>query len=154
MKIVWGARMKKIALLMPEENRLAELKKLLADYDQEILFEIASIHNGLKIVGSLIRQGVEIILARGEAAAIIERTCPEVVVVNVPITGFDLVSTLERARQYGENIAVVAFPSSIVQIERLETALGVHIKRYHLLSQEVDHVNGMIYNAFQDGAYV
>jgi len=146
--------MKKIALLAPEENKLAEIKKMLADYEQEIRFEIASIHNGLQVVGSLIEQGVEIILARGEAAATIERTYPEMVVVNVPITGFDLVTTLENARQYGENIAVIAFPSSMVQIERLETALGVHIKRYNLLSKDTEHVNERIDTALQAGADV
>ncbi|MCX7780402.1 MAG: sigma 54-interacting transcriptional regulator [Negativicutes bacterium] len=146
--------MKKIAILSPEESKLAEIKKLLADYEREIIFQTASIHNGLEAVKSLIRQGVEIILARGESATVIERTYPEIIVVNVPITGFDLVQALENARRYGENIAVVAFPSSTAQIERLEGPLGVHIKRYNLLSKDVEHVDAKIDTALRDGADV
>ena len=146
--------MRKIALIAPEADKLAEIKKMLADYEQEIIFKAASIHDGLKIIGPLIEQGVEIIIARGEAAAVLQLNHPEVVVVNVPIKAFDFVSTLERARQYGDKIAVVAFQSSTAQIERLESALGVRIKRYDLLSQDVDHVNGMIDTALQDGANV
>jgi len=146
--------MKRIALLIPNENQLFEIKKLLVEYHDEVIFETCSILNGVLKAKPLIKKGVEVIIARGETAASIKRTYPEFVVVEVSITGFDLVLALEKARQFGEKIAVVAFPSMTKQIECLETALGVYIKRYNLISRENEHVNAMIDNAFQDGADV
>lgn len=146
--------MKKIAILIPDEQRSSEIKKLLPEYHDEIIFETSSILNGVSKAKYLVEQGVEIIIARGENAAIIRRTYPEIVVVDVSITGFDLVLALENARQFGENIAVVAFPDMIKKIECLETALGVRIKRYNLLSRNIEHVNEMIDNALHDGANV
>ena len=72
--------MRKIALIAPEADKLAEIKKMLADYEQEIIFKAASIHDGLKIIGPLIEQGVEIIIARGEAAAVLQLNHPIYVV--------------------------------------------------------------------------
>ena len=146
--------MKKIALLMPDENRLAEVKELLRDYEDEVVYEVASLRNGAQVVHNLVRQGIEVVIARGESAANIKKANPEVVVVDVSITGFDLVRAVESARKFGENIAVVWFPSMTKQIECLETALGVHIKRYNLTSREQDHVNAMIDLALQEGADV
>ena len=139
---------------MPDASRLAEVKKLLVEYHDEVVIEVASILNGAQVVKNLMHQGVEVVIARGESAANIKKENPEVVVVDVSITGFDLVRAVESARKFGENIAVVWFPSMTKQIECLETALGVHIKRYNLTSREQDHVNAMIDLALQEGADV
>jgi len=146
--------MKKIALLMPDENRLAEVKSLLMEYRDEVIFEVASLLNGAQVVKNLMYQGVEVVIARGESAANIKNANPEIVVVDVSITGFDLVRAVESARKFGENIAVVWFPSMTKQIECLETALGVHIKRYNLTSRSKEHVNAMIDLALHEGADV
>ena len=88
--------MKKIGLLIPDENRLFEVKKLLTEYQDEIVFKVGSILNGAQNAKPLIQQGVEIIIARGETAVNIKRAYPEVVVVDVSITGFDLVRHWKR----------------------------------------------------------
>ncbi len=146
--------MKKIALLAPDEERLDEIKRLLAEYQDEVVFAVASLRTGAELVKGLKRQGVEVVIARGESAANIKKENPEVVVVDVSITGFDLVRAIEGARQIGENIAVVWFPSMTKQIECLESALGVHIKRYNLTSRDQANVNAMIDLAVCEGADV
>jgi transcriptional regulator with PAS, ATPase and Fis domain len=146
--------MKKIAVLMPDESRLQEVQRLLAEYQSDIVFAVASILDGAQIVKELKKQGVEAVIARGESAANIKKENPDVVVVDVSITGFDLVRAVESARTFGDNIAVVWFPSMLKQIECLETALGVHIKRYNLTSRHKEHVNEMIDQALQEGADV
>ncbi len=146
--------MKKIALLAPDEDRLEELKRLLVEYHEEVIFAVASLRTGAELVKNMRRQGVEVVIARGESAANIKKENPEVVVVDVSITGFDLVRAIESARQFGENIAVVWFPSMTKQIECLESALGVHIKRYNLTSRDQAHVNAMIDLAVDEGADV
>lgn len=144
--------MKRIALFAPDRQKLAELQELLAEYQDEIIFEVASVVDGVAKAKKLLSQKVEIILARGQAAIEIRDNFPALTVVDIPITGFDLVMALEKARSVGNHVAVIAFPVMTRQIECLESALGVRIKKYNILSQ--DHVNPAIDDAIQDGADV
>lgn len=146
--------MKKIGLLVPDEQKLTDVKRLLADYEGEVAFAVGSLLQGVAVAKQLIKDGAQVIIARGENAASIRRVYPEIAVVDVPVTGFDLVSALEQARQFGQKIAVVAFPDMIKQIERLESALGVDIKQYNLNVRELQHVNDRIDEALQNGADV
>lgn len=125
---------------------------LLKDFDDELVFAIGSLRDGLAKAGDLIKQGIEIIIARGETAYNIRDAYPSIVVVEVPITGFDLVLALEEARKFGDRVAVVSFASMIRQIECLESALGVQINKHHILS--TDYVDRTINEALKDGADV
>lgn len=144
--------MKKIALLAPSEDKLNRIRELLKDYDDELVFAVGSLSDGLSKAGELINKGIEIVIARGETAFSIRDEYPGIVVVDVPITGFDLALALEEARKVGDKVAVVCFASMIKQIECLESAMGVHIKKYHLLSEE--SVDRTIDEALKDGADV
>lgn len=144
--------MKKIALLAPDQQKLSELQYLMTDYQDEIIFEVGSLVDGVRKTKELLLKGAEVILARGQTAIEIRNHFPAVTVVNIPISGFDLVIALEKARKVGSRIAVVAFPSMVSQIECLESALGVKIKKYNVLSQ--DQIDAAIDEALQDGATV
>ncbi len=144
--------MKKIAILAPNDNKLNELKILFAESLSEIIFEVGSLADGVIKAKQLVEQGVEIIIARGESAYNIRDACPSVAVIDIPISGFDLAIALEKAREYGGTVAVVSFPSMIKQVECLETAIGIKIKKYYLKSRE--QVNEQIDQALRDGANV
>ncbi len=144
--------MKKIAFLAPSEEKLNRIKALLQEYSDEILFETGSLADGVAKAKVLIKQGIEIVIARGETAYNIRDTYPEIAVVDVPISGFDLALALEKARAYGDKIAVVSFASMIRQVECLESALGVQIKKYYLRSR--DEVDAVIEQAVREGANV
>jgi len=143
---------KKIAFLAPSKHNLEQIKDFLNEYHNEIIFDVGSLEDALVKARELIDKGVEIIIARGETAFKIRDAYPEIVVIDVPISGFDLAVTLEQAREFGKNIAVISFPAMIKQIECLEAALGVRIMKYNLVSR--DAVNIAVDNALQDGAEV
>ena len=92
--------MKKIAFLAPSEEKLNRIKALLQEYSDEILFETGSLADGVAKAKVLIKQGIEIVIARGETAYNIRDTYPEIAVVDVPISGFDLALALEKARAF------------------------------------------------------
>lgn len=144
--------MKKIVLFSPDQQKLLELEQIMAEYQDEIIFELGSLVDGVVKTRKLLAQGVEVVLARGQTAIEIRDSFPTLTVVDVPITGFDLVSAFEKARSMGSRIAVIAFPTMISQIECLESALGVKIKKYTIFSRE--HINSAIDAAIKDGADV
>ncbi len=144
--------MKKIALLAPSEDKLNRIRELLKDYEEELVFAVGSLNDGVSKAGELVKRGIEIVIARGETAYNIRDAYPDIVVADVPISGFDLALALEEARKAGDKIAVVCFASMLEQIECLESALGVHIKKYYLDSKE--SVDSVIDEALKAGADV
>lgn len=144
--------MKRIAYLAPSAEKLTRIKELLQGHSDELLFETGSLADGVAKAKGLIKRGIEVIIARGETAYNIRDTYPEIAVVDVPISGFDLALALEKARKYGDKIAVVSFASMIRQVECLESALNVQIKKYYLQSR--DQVDEAIDLAVREGANV
>jgi len=144
--------MKKIAVLVPDAAKKQEIVEFLQECQEEAIVAVGSMDDGLKKARLLRKQGVEVVVARGGTAELIARECPGLVVVNVFISGFDLVLALEEARHFGDRVAVVAFPSMIKQIESLESVLRVKINKY-LIEKPAD-VAGLISKAMADGAQV
>ena len=144
--------MKKIALFAPDHIRLEELRLLLAEFQEELVFEIGSLVNGVAKAKKLISQGIEVILARGQTAVEIKESFPTITVVDIPITGFDLVGALEKARIISNQVAVIAFPVMYREIESLESALGVKIRKYDIASRK--EIDETINAAIRAGAEV
>lgn len=144
--------MKKIAYLAPSEEKLVRIRNLLSEYQHELVFAVGSLAEGVATAKKLINQGIEVIIARGETAYNIRDAYPEIAVVDVPISGFDLALALEKARMYGDKIAVVSFASMIRQVECLESALGVEIRKYS--PESSSDMNLMLERAVSEGASV
>lgn len=144
--------MKKIALLAPDHTKKEELQNLLAEFQEELVFEVGSLIDGVTKARKLIGQGVQVILARGQTAREIQCTFPDVTVIEIPISGFDLVLALEKARKIGNQVAAISFPTMLKQIECLESALGVKIKKYNITCR--DDIDSAIDAAVVEGADV
>ena len=147
--------MKKIAYFAPNTERLRRIKELLADYEEEVLFTLGSLENGLKKAEELVNQGVDIIIARGETACVIRDNLPDAIVVTVQITGIDLAMALDEARRYGSTVAVVSFPSMIRRIEQLATPMSLNILKYELPKfPSTETINRILDQAMASGAQV
>lgn len=147
--------MKKIVYFAPDGSRLLHIKSLLSKYDDEIIFAAGFLSGAVETARKLVDKGVDVIIARGETAHSIREALPEVIVVTVPISGFDLAIALEQARQYGPNIAVISFPSMIRRVEQLETPLGVKIMKYELPPEPSDEtIDAILDTAISAGADV
>lgn len=125
---------------------------MLGAFQDELVFEVGSLVNGIAKAKKLITQGIEVILARGQTAVEIKETFPTITVIDIPITGFDLVGALEKARVISNQVAVIAFPVMYKEIETLESALGVKIRKYDISSRE--EIDETINDAIRDGAEV
>ena len=147
-----GEGMKKIALFAPDQRRLEELRELLTEFQDELLFEVGSLLNGVAKARKLIDQGIEVILARGQTAEEIRDTFPTITVIDIPTTSFDLVAALEKARAISHKVAVIAFPVVRREVQNLEAALGITLRKYDIARRE--EVDAAIDRALQDGAEV
>ena len=141
-----------IIFLAPDEEIYNIAIATLSEKHPDIRIEQGLLSAGVLRAHELARQGAEIIITRGGTAAGIKKALPEMIVVEVPITGFDILRTVDAARQYGPRIGIVAFPSMVTGVDCLGPILGVELRRY-LLQNEFE-AEARVLQAFREGADV
>ena len=141
-----------IAFLAPDEDMLATARATLAKTHPDILLEQGLLSAGVRKARTLAREGVEIVITRGGTAAAINEAQLGLTVVEVPITGLDMLRALEEARHYGRRIAVIAFPSMIMGIDCLGPILDIDLRCYPIHSEFKAEAN--VTKAFREGAEV
>lgn len=144
--------MTKITFLAPAERLLDEARCALEGNDKDIDFSVGLLSEGVRVVSSLVSRGTEIVISRGGTASAIRDSGQDVIVVDIPVTGFDIIRAIEKAKCHGTHIAAVAFPAMIRGIESLISALGIDLRLYPLESEH--EVEDQVKQALSDGADV
>ena len=141
-----------IVFLAPDEEIYATATATLSEMHPDIHIEQGLLSAGVLRAHELARQGTEIIITRGGTASGIKEALPDMIVVDIPITGFDILRTVDTARKYGTRIGVVAFPSMVIGVDCLGPILGVELRHY-LLRNEFE-AESCVLQAFRDGVDV
>ena len=141
-----------IVFLAPDAEIFATATATLSENHPDIRIEQGLLSAGVVRARELARQGVEVIITRGGTASEIKKAVPDLPVVEVSITGFDLLRTIDEARQHGQRIGVVAFPSMVIGIDCLAPILDVELRHY--LIQNEYEAEFQVLQAFQEGADV
>jgi transcriptional regulator with PAS, ATPase and Fis domain len=141
-----------ITFLAPDEKILSTAQTALAQSHADIRIEQGLLSAGVEKARELINDGTEIIISRGGTAKAIKETFPDIIVVELPITGFDILRTVHQARRLGRRVGVVAFASMILGIECLPPILDVELCQY-LIENEFE-AEAKVLQAFRDGAEV
>ena len=144
--------MSQIAFLAPDARLLEQARAALTEGCEDIQFETGLLSEGVRVVAKLAAAGTEIVISRGGTASAIRQSGLEVIVVEIPITGFDVIRAVEKAKAYGQRIAAVAFPSMVQGIESLRSALGIDLRLYPLNSEH--EAESKVYQALREGADV
>ena len=141
-----------IAFLAPDENMLSTARATLAESHPDVLLQQGLLSEGVRKARIMVRDGVEIIITRGGTAVAIKDADLGITVVEVPITGFDMIRALEEARQWGHRIAVIAFPQMTTGIDSLGPILDIDLRCYPI---ETEHkAESTVARAFREGAEV
>ncbi len=145
-----GCELVKIAFLAPNDDLQRIARAVLAGTHPDIEIRLGLLSEGVAVARQLIDAGTEIIITRGGTAEAIREAGLVVSIVEVPITGFDLIRAAEKARAYGPKVAVVAFPSMVMGIDCLAPILGIEFHHYVIHSEFAAEAN--VLRAFADGA--
>jgi hypothetical protein len=72
-------------------------QKIFKSQFNDIRIEKGLISEGVNVASDLVKKGTEIIVTRGATAVAIKRSNLEVIVVEIPITCFDIIRAIEKA---------------------------------------------------------
>lgn len=110
-------------------KRLGELfTETCQDLGVNIPVILGDLEEGAKKAVQLEEEGVDVVISRGGTALAIKKEVMELPVVEVQVSGFDLIQVLHKARLQAEKIAVAGFAPFTHGIEVLEEILGIQLR--------------------------
>ncbi|MEG1773486.1 MAG: sigma 54-interacting transcriptional regulator, partial [Oscillospiraceae bacterium] len=124
---------KKILFLIPRDSMSDSERSYYKSLYPEVEFASADPYNPMQIAKEKLREGVEIIAGRGNTAVAIRHGMPDIHVVEIPITGYDIIHSLGHTDFKGKTIAVITNNADIIGINLFEQLYGVRILSYMMV---------------------
>lgn len=117
-----------IAFIAPYK-KLGELfSEVCREMNKNIPVVIGDLEEGARKAVELEEQGVEVLISRGGTAIAIKKKVTSLPVVEVQVSGYDLIRVLHQAQQETDRVAIVGFSPFTYGIEDLGDTMGLNLK--------------------------
>ncbi len=132
--------MGKIALIAPFP-KLAELgEEVCNEFNEQLDIRIGDMEEGVKEALDAIDNGAQAIISRGGTAIAI-REAVKVPVIEIAVTGYDLMRAINNAMRFSASIGVVGYKNIIYGVGTLRDILKIDLKEFLIGSdKDVDDV--------------
>ncbi|NPV70184.1 MAG: sigma 54-interacting transcriptional regulator [Firmicutes bacterium] len=121
----------KILVVLPDSETAAVVHEAANEMNQSLRVIVGVLEKGVEAAWDGKRSGFEVIISRGGTALLIQKSGPGLPVVEIPVTPYDIITSLYEARVYGRNIALVGFSNIVFGAKGivgiLEEVFGVRL---------------------------
>ncbi|AGB41132.1 PAS domain S-box [Halobacteroides halobius DSM 5150] len=92
---------------------------------------VGDLKEGVKVANRAINKGAEVIISRGGTASLIKQNI-SAPVVEINVTGYDLLRVLYKYRQHQEQIGVIGYENVIYGVKAISELIGINIDYYKI----------------------
>lgn len=118
--------MKPILVVAPNVEIESYAREIAAEYT-DVQVELALYDNAVVLAKEYVEKGVEIIISRGGTAKLLKKFLPEVPILEMKVSLFEVVNAINSAKKYGDNICVVGFRNILEDVHNLSEILNVKL---------------------------
>lgn len=117
--------MNRLAIIAPDEELALLCKEVVKQMNckAEISIRVGATNQGVALARIEKEKGAEVIISRGGTAMMIRDEIPELPVIEIKVTAYDLIYSLNSARNLGHNVVVVGFENVIESIKGIDRVL-------------------------------
>ncbi|MBU3216101.1 PrpR N-terminal domain-containing protein [Clostridium estertheticum] len=142
----------KLLAIVPYEGLRELLKDICSKYENIVMdIEIADLDGSIPIAREADKRGYDIILSRGGTANII-REYAEIPVIEIPVSGYDILHVLTLIKNSSTKMAAIGFNNICKGTEIVRELLNIDLPIYSL-NKETE-VTQVLQNAFNDGIQI
>lgn len=123
--------MKPILIIAPHAKIEYEAKQVAKNYD-DVDVKLALLDQAIEIIKHKEKSGVEAIISRGGTARIIEKAFPELPVIEIEVSPYDMLGAIYTATKYGKNICIIGFRNIIEGVHLSAPILSANINVYNI----------------------
>ena len=148
---------------LKDKNRLLlvapypEISQLAAEINEKYNLKVIIRESSNYSVEALIEEAkkfkIDALICRGGFALKLKEYQMEIPVVDIPVTGFDIIEAIYEARKVSKKIAIIGFSNVIQGVPRIEKILGIDRSRVYI-RENLDDCEQLILNAMENGVKV
>ena len=135
--VVGGAGVKNIVFIAPDAELFSKGKRLKRNQYKELIVRQGLIHEGVQVALRESQKGAEVFVTRGRTAEAIRQSDVSGVVVDVPITAYDILRAILQAKKQGSKFSLIVYSGMIHGIENLNELLQMDFT-IHFIEDETD----------------
>jgi len=144
--------MKPIIGVVTPYSELAYIVQATAPQDDAVILQRdGDLDEGVKAAKELVERGADVIISRGGTALRI-REALSVPVVEIGVSGYDVLKAVMKAKEFSPRVALVGFPNVLYDAEIIGPALGIECIK--LVIQSEDDLENRLIEAKMQGAGV
>ncbi len=129
-----------IAFIAPYKKMGELFSEICQEFNKKIIIKIGDLEEGARQAVELEEQGaIDVVISRGGTAIAIKKKVTNLPVVEVQISGFDLIRALHQARKETNKIAVVGFYPFTYGIKGLGDIMNIDIEIVTLKENWYEH---------------
>lgn len=121
---------KKLLFLVPRDSMDEEQRKYYSKLYTDVLFEFSDPYDPIPQVRQKVKEGIEIVGGRGNAAVAIRQEFSNLHVVQIQVTGYDVIRSLRRIDPTGATVAVITSNVDVSGLKIFEQLYSIHIIGY------------------------
>ncbi|MFT9846308.1 PrpR N-terminal domain-containing protein [Aneurinibacillus sp. REN35] len=121
------------------------------DLKKDIHVEVGDLHKGLMIAKEMEEQGFDVIISRGATARLLRQHC-NLPVVEVKISGYDILRTLTLIKGYEGKIGMMSYFNTIQGADAIGTLLDINLSFFPIHHEE--EIEKGIREAYAEGIQV
>ena len=121
----------KIAIIAPYRELSILAAQACAELNENVIIRTGDLAEGVTLAKACVNKGIEIIISRGGTARAI-RASQNIPVVEITISGFDIIRALSIARKKGNRVGVVGFKNVIYGSKSLSEVLDIEVFEFEI----------------------
>ena len=118
----------KIVFISPYKKMADLFSEVCQEFNKNIIVKIGDLESGAKKAIALEEQGIDVIISRGGTAIAIKKKVFNLPVVEIQISGFDLIRALYKIREKTKKAAIVGFYPFTYGVEGLGSIIDMELK--------------------------
>ncbi|MGN7175226.1 sigma 54-interacting transcriptional regulator [Cytobacillus sp. SAFR-174] len=128
--------MTEIAILTPLDALIQVSREAAKKTGEDVAVRKVSFRNAIAAAKEFEKSGTEVIISRGTMGLKLIESDLSIPVVQIPITGYDLLRTIKDAQKLGQRIGIADTRDVLQGIETIESVLGISIEKHSVAAPE------------------
>ncbi|MGB9813903.1 MAG: sigma 54-interacting transcriptional regulator [Thermovenabulum sp.] len=131
--------MGKIGIIAPYRELYYEtlsVKEEMKDYGKDIEVRIGLLSNAVDVAKDLLKNGAEVLISRGGTLNYIRCEFPNIPLVEIEISSYDIAEAIMKAKKVSSNIALVVFNNMLYESRDIAKLFEVNIRIFYIEREE------------------
>ncbi|MDM5225371.1 sigma 54-interacting transcriptional regulator [Cytobacillus sp. NJ13] len=128
--------MSEIAILTPIDELIQVSKEAAEKTGEDVAIRKVTFRNAIAAAKEFEKAGTEVIISRGTMGLKLIESDLSIPVVQIPITGYDLLRTIKEAQKLGQKVGIADTRDVLQGIETIESVLGLSIEKHTVIVPE------------------